>query len=65
MYAPNAGPGANQALATQGSGFDVGTSMNSSKYGGTKDYKKGGTYFLSQEDIDRIIAMGGEVEFLD
>lgn len=65
MYAPNAGPGANQALATQGYTFDLGTTMATSKYGGTKDYKKGGTYFLSQQDIDRIIAMGGEVEFLD
>ena len=33
------------------------------KMGGS--YKKGGEYYLTQEEIDEIIAMGGQVEFLD
>jgi hypothetical protein len=65
MYAPNAGPGANQALATQGYTFDLGTTMSTSKFGGTKKYEKGGVYMLSKSDLARFIQMGGEVEFLD
>jgi len=34
------------------------------QYGGSI-YQEGGEYFLTQSDIDAIIAMGGEVEFLD
>ena len=33
------------------------------KMGGS--YKKGGEYYLTQREIDEIIAMGGQVEFLD
>lgn len=33
------------------------------KMGGS--YKKGGEYYLTDEEIERLISMGGEVEFLD
>jgi hypothetical protein len=75
MYSLNAGPGANQALATQGYTFDTGTTMSSAKFGGNTSsiqnqdplmqYKKGGVYEMSADDLRRYIEMGGEVEFLD
>ncbi len=65
MYTLNAGPGANQNVAQLGYTFDLGTTMASAKYGGLTQYKKGGVYQVSPEELQRIIDMGGEVEFLD
>ena len=74
MYSLNAGPGANQALATQGHAQQTGFSQASGKYGGDSSslvqdnllhYKKGGVYQMSPKDLQRFIEMGGEVEFLD
>lgn len=59
----NAGPGANQYVADLGHTQDWGTTL--SKYGGTKMYRKGGTYMISPQELQAIIQMGGEVEFLD
>ena len=59
----NAGPGANQYVAEAGHSVDTGTAYG--RFGGTKSYRKGGTYEISQEDLRRIIEMGGEVEFID
>jgi hypothetical protein len=60
---PNAGPGANQYVADLGHTQDWGTTL--SKYGGTKMYRRGGTYMVSPQELQAIIQMGGEVEFLD
>lgn len=65
MYTLNAGPGANQNVAQLGYTFDFGTTMATAKYGGMTEYKKGGVYQVSPEELQRIIDMGGEVEFLD
>ena len=65
MYTLNAGPGANQNVAQLGYTFDFGTTMASAKYGGMTQYKNGGVYQVSPEELQRIIDMGGEVEFLD
>jgi len=65
MYTLNAGPGANQNVAQLGYSFNSGTTMASAKYGGMTQYKKGGVYEVSPEELQRIIDMGGEVEFLD
>jgi hypothetical protein len=59
----NAGPGANQYVADLGHTQDWGTQL--AQFGGTKSYRKGGTYEISPEELRRIIEMGGEVEFLD
>lgn len=59
----NAGPGANQYVSDLGYTQDWGTQI--SKFGGTKSYRQGGTYEISQEELRRIIEMGGQVEFLD
>ena len=59
----NAGPGANQYVADLGHTQDWGTQL--ARFGGTKSYRRGGTYEISPEDLKRIIEMGGEVEFLD
>jgi hypothetical protein len=59
----NAGPGANQYVADLGHTQDWGTQL--ARFGGTKSYRRGGTYEVSPEDLKRIIEMGGEVEFLD
>jgi hypothetical protein len=65
MYALNAAVGAEQNTRRLGSIFDSGSPMSTSKYGGSTKYQQGGTYKLSEEDIQRIIQMGGEVEYLD
>lgn len=65
MYALNAGLGADQNKRRLGYTFDFGTTMATSKYGGSTKYQQGGTYHLSEEEIQRIIQMGGEVEYLD
>lgn len=51
----------NQDVPVQNAGYNF-QSMYA-KMGGS--YKKGGEYYLSPEEIERIISMGGEVEFLD
>ena len=35
------------------------------KTGGAKKFKEGGTYNLSQAEINQILAMGGEIEYVD
>lgn len=35
------------------------------KRGGAKKFKEGGTYNLSQAEINQILAMGGEIEYVD
>ena len=35
------------------------------KSGGAKKFKEGGTYNLSQAEINQILAMGGEIEYVD
>lgn len=59
----NANQGSNYDLANQGATQDWQTTLNA-KFGGTK-YRRGGTYQVSPEELKAIIAMGGEVEFLD
>ena len=35
-----------------------------SKYGGQPQYKDGGEYELTEEEIAQIVAMGGQIEYL-
>lgn len=64
-YTLNAGPGSNFALVTNTPMQDFGTRMAGARYGGTTSYKKGGEYYATDEEIQMILAMGGEIEFLD
>lgn len=64
MYTLNPGL-LTQSVATAGYTQDLGTEYATAKFGGATKYKKGGTYVLSEEEIERIIQMGGEVEYLD
>ncbi|TXG78741.1 hypothetical protein E6Q11_00385 [Candidatus Dojkabacteria bacterium] len=41
----------------------IGSPMTQGKYGG--QYQNGGEYYLSDDEINQIMAMGGQVEFLD
>ncbi len=50
-----------QKVPVQFSGYN--NQSFTAKMGGS--YKKGGEYYLSEEEIQRIIDMGGEVEFLE
>jgi hypothetical protein len=61
----NATQGSNYQVDSkqQGAGQDYQTTLNS-KFGGSI-YRKGGTYRISPQELQTIIAMGGEVEFLD
>ena len=36
-----------------------------SKYGGEKKYKEGGSYEMSEDEIQEFIAAGGKIEYLD
>lgn len=47
----------------QGATQDFQTTLNA-KFGGSL-YRRGGTYMVSPQELQAIIAMGGEVEFLD
>lgn len=61
-YTTNVGLGSNYALVlnTPTQDFsDVGA-----QYGGMKNYREGGSYNVSREEILRILAAGGEIEFL-
>lgn len=64
-YTLNAGPGSNFALVTNTPIQDFGTTMAGAKYGGTAHYAEGGEYYATDEEIKMILAMGGEIEFLD
>jgi hypothetical protein len=52
---------ANQGASMGASAFDLGTTM--ARYGGA--YKEGGAYTVSPEELQMIMALGGDVEFLD
>lgn len=62
-WQPNANQGSNYDLANQGHTQDWQTTLNA-KFGGSI-YRRGGTYMVSPQELQAIIAMGGEVEFLD
>ena len=64
-YTLNAGPGSNFALIANTPIQDIGTSMASAKYGGTKFYKEGGEYYLSEDEIEAILANGGQIEYIN
>lgn len=64
-YTLNAGPASNFALIANTPIQDFGTSMASAKYGGTSSYKEGGEYYMSEDEIEAILANGGEVEYMD
>jgi hypothetical protein len=51
---------------------DFGTKMSSARYGGlipfipaTRFYQEGGEYYADEDEVRRILAMGGEIEFID
>ena len=71
-YTLNAGPASNFGLVANTPIQDFGTKMSSAKFGGlipfipaTRHYAEGGEYYADEEEIKRILAMGGEIEFLD
>jgi Rps23 Pro-64 3,4-dihydroxylase Tpa1-like proline 4-hydroxylase len=64
-YTPNAGPASNFALVTNTPIQDFGTRMAGAKYGGTAQYTEGGEYYVSDEEVKMILAMGGQIEYLD
>lgn len=60
LYDPNTGVlKPKDKVATQ----DFGTT-GVAKCGGQKMYREGGTYMLSKDDIMKILAAGGEIEFM-
>lgn len=61
----NAGVGQNFGLVANPTIQDFGTRMAAAKYGGPKSYRQGGEYYMSDDEIQAILAMGGEIEFLD
>lgn len=71
-YTLNAGPASNFALVANTPIQDFGTKMSSVRYGGlipfipaTRSYREGGEYIADEEEVRRILAMGGEIEFID
>jgi hypothetical protein len=55
-YTLNAGPASNFALVANTPIQDFGTKMSSARYGG---------FYADEEEIKRILAMGGEIEYID
>lgn len=71
-YTLNAGPASNFGLVANTPIQDFGTKMSSARYGGlipfipaTRSYEEGGEYYADEDEVRRILAMGGEIEFLD
>ena len=71
-YTLNAGPASNFALVANTPIQDFGTKMASARFGGLipfipapRGYEEGGEYYADEDEIKRILAMGGEIEFLD
>lgn len=71
-YTLNAGPASNFALVANTPIQDFGTKMSSARYGGlipfipaTRQYNAGGEFYADEEEIKRILAMGGEIEYID
>lgn len=62
-YTLNAGPASNFGLVANTPVQDFGTRMSGAKYGG--QFKEGGEYYVSDKELKMILAMGGEIEFLD
>ena len=71
-YTLNAGPASNFGLVANTPIQDFGTKMSSARYGGlipfipaTRQYNEGGEFYADEDEIKRILAMGGEIEYLD
>jgi hypothetical protein len=71
-YTLNAGPASNFGLVANTPIQDFGTKMSSARYGGlipfipaTRSYQEGGEYYADEDEVRRILAMGGEIEFID
>ena len=71
-YTLNAGPASNFGLVANTPIQDFGTKMSSARYGGlipfipaTRSYEECGEYYADEDEVRRILAMGGEIEFLD
>lgn len=61
-YTLNAGIGPNFALNKVGAIQDFGTGMSMAKHGG--EFKEGGEYYLSEEEIQKLIDEGADIEFV-
>lgn len=64
-YTLNAGPASNFGLVANTPIQDFGTTMAGARYGGTASFDEGGEYVVSDEELQAILAMGGEIEYLD
>jgi hypothetical protein len=71
-YTLNAGPASNFGLVANTPIQDFGTKMSSARFGGlipfipaTRHYAEGGEFYVDEDEIKRILAMGGEIEYLD
>jgi hypothetical protein len=71
-YTLNAGPASNFGLVANTPIQDFGTKMSSARFGGlipfipaTRHYAEGGEFYADEDEIKRILAMGGEIEYLD
>jgi len=62
-YTLNAGPASNFGLVANTPVQDFGTRMSGAKYGG--QFAEGGEYYVSDKELKMILAMGGEIEYLD
>lgn len=58
-------PTANTPVQFQGMNMGAIGSNQRVQYGGQPQYQDGGEYMMSQAEIDKILAMGGTIEYLD
>jgi hypothetical protein len=64
-YTLNAGPASNFGLLANTPIQDFGTSMAGARYGGATHFNEGGEYIVTDEELQAILAAGGEIEYLD
>lgn len=64
-YTLNAGPASNFGLVANTPAQDFGTSSIAARYGGSKNYREGGEYMVTEAELRQIMESGGIVEFLD
>lgn len=64
-YTPNAPMASNFMNVRNGYTQNIGTGTMSAKCGGTKKFKDGGVYTITEEEMKDLLAQGYDIEFLD
>ena len=64
-YTPNAPMASNFMNVRNGYTQNIGTGTMSAKCGGTKKFKDGGVYIITEQEMKDLLAQGYDIEFVD